>query len=323
MTNKISGVKDDRRKELNGAAALGEPGSLALAVKEGKLPPAEPIDAVDPTKPTLTSLAVLHARTRLPKDPTMPDPAAQLATDATAFQKAYETKPLELSWLIFQAAKENPSTRPEELAFWLSLLHAGGKPVPDYAEIHVLEQLAKLQVPNPKDAPDAEVDWKNAVASALALTEAAESANAEWELLPSLPDPLTDYFGKWRKEAAGRLQAAKALLFKGKPEDRPAAKKELDAVRTDDRGFAELRRALHRLSEALRCRDDALRLVPGFAENGGPSPRGLAEWRTAVEQEEKAAHRRKRSRIGWRTRTSCRRSGSSRRRRRPGLCGRR
>ncbi len=39
----------------------------------------------------------------------------------------------------------------------------------------------------------------------------------------------------------------------------------------------------------MRRRDQALRLIPGFAENGAPSPRGLAEWTNALDQEANAA----------------------------------
>ncbi|HVS35601.1 MAG TPA: hypothetical protein VMS17_08465 [Gemmataceae bacterium] len=290
LTKEIESVKEQRKK-APGAAGLGEPDSLALADALHRPPPANPEQALD----TLVHLANLHA-----KPDAKPE---QLKAETDAFLKQHENQPFELSWLVYQAAKAHPETRPEELRFWLSLLHPEGRPVPDYAEIHLLERLSRVELPQPKDAPElggAAQDWKEAAASALKLADAAEGAGAAWALLPPLPDALMDYFDKWRQEAAGRRRAAEALLLK-KPLDLRAAQAALEAVRTDapgfmGRGYAELRGDLDRLGTAIRCRDEAFRLVPGFAENGGPvgtwsqtMPQQGAAWKNLVEQEEKTA----------------------------------
>ncbi len=253
--------------------------SLALAVIEGRKPPGR--DKVEDAVFQLGKMAEL-----LPPEPPKtgpappPDPAAaaQLEARKKAFLKDYDGKPFELAFMVVQAAQDpkHPDPRPDVLRLWLSLLRPEmGKP-PDYEELHVLELLSNLDVKDPQK------EWREVVGPAVELAEEAAQAHAELDLCP--PGPLTDRLREAGRKADEIRQAAEDALLNANPADRAKAAKKLDPAQSGGRSYEGLARDAASLRAALRCRDDALTLLPGYAAYLEHDPGREAEWKQAVEQ---------------------------------------
>ncbi len=277
LKGRMDSLEADPRRRHPVGAAVRE--SLALAEDEGRKPPAR--DKVEDAVFQLGKLAEL-----LPPGPPAtgpappPDPAAaaQLEARKKAFLKDYEDKPFELAFMVVQAAQDprRPDPRPDVLRLWLSLLRPEkGKP-PDYEELHILELLSNLEVKEPAK------EWRDVVGPAVELAEETAQAHAELDLCP--PGPLTDRLRQAAQKSDELRQAAEDALLNASPADRAKAVKMLDPTQSGGRSYESLRKDAASLRAALRCRDDALTLLPGYAVYLEHEPGRETDWKQAVEQ---------------------------------------
>ena len=267
---------DPRRRRPVGAAVRE---SLALAEAEGRKPPAR--DKVEDAVFQLGKLAELlppGTPATGPAPPPDPAVAVQLEARKKAFLKDYEDKPFELAYMVVQAAKDprRPDPRPDVLRLWLSLLRPEkGKP-PDYEELHILELLSNLEVKDPAK------EWRDVVGPAVELAEEAAQAHAELDPCPA--GPLTDRLRKAAQKSDELRQAAEDALLNASSADRAKAVKRLDAAPSSGRSYESLRKDAASLRAALRCRDDALTLLPGYAAYLEHEPGRETDWKQAVEE---------------------------------------
>jgi hypothetical protein len=216
----------------------GEPGSLAEALA------VEPRPKLGDAAAELQRLLALLPKARRPKA----DEAdvKRLTGETEQFLKKLEGKPLALAVVVCEGAAESALGR-EGLTFLVELLEKGKGP--PYREVRSLRELAR-------QAADRPGVW---VAEAVRLgvqaaQEAEKAAAAEPQARPWVENKL--------KQASARFREGRALLF---AEDRASQGRCLALLKEAVREYQVANQDLQTVQEALRLRDEALVLLPGYA----------------------------------------------------------
>jgi hypothetical protein len=229
-----------RRSERLPPVPTAEPASLAEAMARGhKL--ADIASAA--TVRDVQRLAARSARaaTGKPDDPE----AKKIEAEVDPLLKKFEGKPLELAWVILEAALAERGT-PETFRFLTGLLQKAR--VPLYAELRLLGRLAELPVAPPEPWP--------AEAAQLMLhgVRVAEKVTAaDPRALPWVSDS--------RAAAMRLLREGEELLFSQAPDARGRAREPLQAA---GKAFQAIDRDLRTVEQAQRCRDEMLVRLPGW-----------------------------------------------------------
>jgi hypothetical protein len=244
-----------RHTELARSADAAEPRSLAEEAARGT--PTPDLKAGE-TLSELRKLAQLDARARGPKG----EGKEQLAGERERFlkNKAFEGKPFALAWAVFEAACDEPAPRPEQVLFWDDLLLAyrrdvlkDGPPQFPYAETRYLGRLAGLAAKAVKAGGPAP-DWPaGAVHQALRAFRARERVEAG--------DPPALSWVRSRAQGAERRRCAGEEALFGPAPGTGQAERLLGEARRD---YELVLRELETVQEALRRRDEALALLPGY-----------------------------------------------------------
>jgi hypothetical protein len=246
-----------RRDEEAPAREQAEPRSLAEALLRKGL-------ALDPPDrdPVVEAqrLAALAVRTRGPK-PAEAD-VKRLEAGTKELLKPFTGKPLQLARVVLAAATEAPLGA-DAVQFLAGLLGKGR--VPALAETDYLKRVATLP-------PDRRGAWP-AEAVLLALQTAREAARAE----AADPQALL-WVRAGLDRAARRRREGETLLFAADG-DRSRAAATLKEARN---AYAAINRDLEVIREALRCRDEALVLLPGYAPALEVDPGPARTWEEAV-----------------------------------------
>jgi hypothetical protein len=254
-----------RQGEETTAPAAGPPSSLARAI--AGLPPGKS-PAERSTLVDLERLAARQGKARVGK-PTEAE-LQKLQADTEAFRKPFEGKPLELSWLVFEAAIDD-QTPPEALPFLAGILPT--PPAPRYAETQFLERLATKM-------GDRGTEWPAPVArDALRMVQAAErAALTEAGIHP--------WVAAVEKEAARLRLDAEEILLGTDAAGRPRCGELLRGARAHYERIAQEGAVI---AAATRLRDETLIRLPTFL--GYLDAVDAAEWDEAWDKAATTAER--------------------------------
>jgi hypothetical protein len=238
------GVGSERvRRELTARRERFESQRRQRVPAASAMPPSSPAPLDAETIVQVGQLATRFVRASTGK----PDEAElkKLETDAEAFLKKFEDKPLMLAGIVFAAAEGTAAT-PKGLGYLSGLLEKANAPA--CTETRFLNRLAPLLAAKPGDWPE------ESVRLALRTVREAEISAAG--------DPRALRWVSEARAAAVRLQQkGEALLFSQEPERRRGAATTLRAAL---KAYQAISRDLRTVAEAQRLRDELAVRLPSF-----------------------------------------------------------
>jgi hypothetical protein len=257
--------RQQRQKERDGAPlhslaeALANRVSLADAEKSGVLS-------------KLEDLAKLDGEARAAK----PDDKKEIDKKSAAIRseliKAYQDKPLDLAWLVWQATAKQVRPGRDQIRSWDSLLATAWRDLPSdlrprLAEIDFLHQLAGWPGPDGKAWP-AEL-----IHDALLVLWTREQTRA-------FPDEEGEWFKSLRTAANEKWSEGSRMLMQADP---VAWETAVSRIRAAQSGYDQLYRYLQLLRQARQARDEAMVLLPQYARSAELNDGLLDGWLAAVE----------------------------------------